>query len=88
MRSVVFNSNKNETNCASIYIIVIWIYPNQKNCGINRVKNRVKITQFTRDLHTIFSYANELTKSCYKIVKKSENDFLQNQKTIFSKIRK
>ena len=29
-------------------------YPNQKNCGINRVKNRVKITQFTRDLHTIF----------------------------------
>ena len=63
-------------------------FPNQKNCGINRVKNRVKITQFTRDLHTIFSYANELTKSCYKIVKKSENDFLQNQKTIFSKIRK
>ena len=28
--------------------------PNQKKCGINRVKNRVKITRFTSDLQTIF----------------------------------
>ena len=40
-------------------------FPNQKYCGINRALNRVKIARFTHDFFSIFSYANELNKSCF-----------------------
>ena len=39
--------------------------PKPKKCGINRVENRVKFTRFTHDSFSIFSYANELNKSCF-----------------------
>ena len=71
-------------------IVISKYTQNQKEMWNKSCQNRVKITRFIHDFSCIFSYANELYKSCFNeswknqktISSKSEHDFLQNQNMV------